>query len=111
MLRAAKAASLRARLRSKVRHRNTHRTMAIDSIQRGVARGMAAAVAFAMVAFAIAYFLQWPNVTNQASVALRLKLAALATMAPAAILLLCIARLAKHRFSTPQDIHGSALTD
>jgi len=38
-------------------------------------------------------------------------LAALTGTAPAAILLLCIARLAKHRFTTPVDIHGSARTE
>jgi len=85
--------------------------LAIDSTQKGVARGMAAAVAFAIGVFGIAYVLQWPNFSTQTSVALRLKLAALAGLAPAAVLFLCIARLAKHRFSTPQDIHGSALTD
>lgn len=38
-------------------------------------------------------------------------MAALTGTAPAAILLLCIARLAKHRFTTPVDIHGSARTE
>jgi hypothetical protein len=85
--------------------------MAIDSTQKGVARGMAFALAFAMGVFAIAYVLQWPNFSSQTSVALRLKLAALAALAPAAVLLVCIARLAKHRFFTPHDIHGGALTE
>lgn len=84
--------------------------MNIDSTQRGVARGMTLAVAVAIGMFAGAYLLQWPNFTGQASLVLRLKLAALAGLAPAAALFLCIARLAKHRFITPQDIHGSALT-
>ena len=83
--------------------------MTIDSTQKGVARGMATAVAFAIV-FAIAYVLQWPSF-SQVSVDSRLKLAALAALAPAAVLFVCIARLAKHRFTTPQDIHGSALTE
>jgi hypothetical protein len=85
--------------------------MAIDSTQKGVARGMASAIAFAIGVFAIAYVLQWPNFSSQPSVVVRLKLATLAALAPAAVLLLCIARLAKHRFWTPQDIHGSALTE
>jgi hypothetical protein len=85
--------------------------MAIDSTQKGVARGMASAVAFAIGVFAIAYVLQWPNFSSQPSVVVRLKLATLAALAPAAVLLLCIGRLAKHRFWTPQDIHGSALTE
>ena len=84
--------------------------MTIDSTQKGVARGMATAVAFAIGVFAIAYVLQWPSF-SQVSVDSRLKLAALAALAPAAVLFVCIARLAKHRFTTPQDIHGSALTE
>ena len=72
---------------------------------------MTLAVLVAIVAFAVAYIFQWPNFPSQTSVALRLKLAVLAALAPAAALLLCIARLARHRFFTPQDIHGSALTE
>lgn len=72
---------------------------------------MALAVAVAVGVFAVFYVLQWPQFTSQSSLMPRLKLAALAGLAPAAILLVCIARLAKHRFSTPQDIHGSALTE
>ena len=72
---------------------------------------MAFAVALAIGVFAVFYVLQWPHFTSQTSLALRLKLAALAGLAPAAILLVCIARLAKHRFATPDDIHGSALTE
>ena len=85
--------------------------MAIDSTQKGVVRGMASAVAIAIGVFAIAYVLQWPNFSSQTSVSLRLKLAALTALAPAAVLLLCIARLGNHRFLTPQDIHGSGLTE
>ena len=85
--------------------------MGFDSTQKGVARGMAAAVVFAVGVFAFAYVVQWPNFPGQTSVALRLKLAAWAALAPAAALFVCIARLAKHRFTTPQDIHGSALTE
>jgi hypothetical protein len=85
--------------------------MTIDRTQRGVARGMALAVAVAIGVFSIAYLLQWPNISGQASVIFRLKLGALAALGPAAVLLVCIGRLAKHRFSNPQDIHGSALTE
>jgi MAPEG family len=85
--------------------------MSIDSTQRGVARGMVLAIALAIGVFAVFYVLQWPHFTSEASLVPRLKLAALAGLAPAAILLLCIARLAKHRFATPDDMHGSALTE
>lgn len=85
--------------------------MPLDHIQSGVARGMAAAVAIAVGVSAIACVLQWPHLSDAASIASRLKLAALAALAPASALFVCIARLAKHRFSTPQDIQGSALTE
>src|SRR5688572_29572302 len=85
--------------------------MAIDSTQRGVARGMTWAVSLAVTVFVIAYVLQWPTFSSETSLVSRLKLAAFAGLAPAAILFLCIARLARHRFATPQDIHGSALTE
>jgi len=85
--------------------------MKIDNIQSGVARGMAAAIVIAICMFVIAYFLEWPYFPSQTTTAMRLKLAALAALAPASVLFFCIARLAKHRFSTPQDIQGSALTE
>ena len=72
---------------------------------------MGSAVLVATIVFAIAYAFQWPSFSSHTSVASRLKLAALAALAPTAVLFLCIARLAKHRFFTPQDIHGSALTE
>ena len=72
---------------------------------------MAWAIFLAIGVFAIAYVLQWPKFPSETSLVVRLKLATLAGLAPAAVLLLCIARLAKHRFTTPQDIHGSALTE
>ena len=37
-------------------------------------------------------------------------IAAWSILAPAATLMICVARLAKHRFFTPEDIDGSALT-
>ena len=72
---------------------------------------MAWAVALAAGVFAGAYLLQWPHFAGQSLLVMRLKVAALAGLAPTAVLFLCIARLAKHRFATPQDIHGSALTE
>jgi hypothetical protein len=85
--------------------------MALDRIQSGVAQGMAAAIAIAAGVSAIAYVLQWPQFSDAASIASRLQLAAVAALTPASALFVCIARLAKHRFSTPQDIQGSALTE
>src|SRR5438128_2262774 len=72
---------------------------------------MALAVALSIGMFAAFYVLQWPQFTSQPPIAQRLKLAALAGLAPAAILFISIARLAKHRFTTPQDIDGGGLTE
>ena len=85
--------------------------MDIDRTKRGVARGMALAVAIAIGVFAGAFLLQLPNLSGQTSLAPRLKLAALASLAPVSVLFLCIARMARHRFATPQDIHGGAITE
>jgi hypothetical protein len=84
--------------------------MALDNIQTGVARGMAAAVAIVVGIFLFAFLTGWPSVANAIELGSRLKLAALLALAPTTMLLICIARLAKHRFWTPQDIQGSALT-
>lgn len=81
----------------------------MDDTQRHVARGMALAMAVALSAFAIAWLAphDWPIAPDAT---LRLTLAASAGLGPALMLSVCIARLAKHRFFTPTDIHGSALT-
>ena len=83
--------------------------MAFNKTQIGVAGGMAVAVGIVAAAFALAYLAPWPNSAIHATLGLRLELAALAALAPIISLLFCIARLAKHRFATPQDIQASAL--
>lgn len=85
--------------------------MAFNKTQTGVAIGMGLAVGIAAIAFVLAYLAQWPNLANHADLEARLKLATLAAMAPTISLFFCVARLAKHRFATPQDIQGSALTE
>lgn len=71
---------------------------------------MAVAVGIVAAAFALAYLVPWPHSANHVTLGSRLELAALAALAPTISLLFCIARLAKHRFATPQDIQASALT-
>jgi hypothetical protein len=85
--------------------------MSLDQTQEGVARGMAIAVVVAIGVFASVYLLHWPDLSEHADITSRLKLTAFACLVPTTMLLLCIARLAKHRFSTPQDIGGSGLTN
>ena len=82
----------------------------MDKTQVGVVRGMGLAMlmAVATFAFSAAYFTRvWGVGTDLAS---RITLGAWSLVPPAFALFVCIARLAKHRFFTPEDIHGSGLT-
>ena len=82
----------------------------MDKTQIGVARGAVSALSTAIVVFALAVTVvsrAWnlgPDLTS------RIALASWAVLSPATTLLVCIARLASHRFFTPEDIHGSGLT-
>jgi hypothetical protein len=82
----------------------------MDKTQLGVARGMGLALLTAAAAFAFSatYVSRvWgvgPDLASRATVA------SWALVMPAFALFVCIARLAKHRFFTPEDIHGSGLT-
>ena len=83
----------------------------MDNTQYGVARGMALAVLTVIVAFVFSatYVARiWGVGSDLAS---RVALGSWALLSPASTLFVCIARLAKHRFFTPEDIHGSALTN
>lgn len=79
--------------------------------QRGVAIGMASAGLVALALLTLAAIFGGARIGPSASVEFRLELLAASLLAPAASLFICIARLAKHRFSTPEDINGSALTE
>lgn len=83
--------------------------MVMSSQQRGVAAGMAAAMATAVLVLgaALAYGGAEAGLDSEA---LRAKWLAGSVLAPVIMLAICIARLAKHRFFTPADIDGSALT-
>lgn len=65
----------------------------------------------ALIFLTLAAIFGGPRIAPSASLEFRLELLAASLMAPAASLFFCIARLAKHRFFTPEDINGSALTD
>ena len=83
----------------------------MDSEQRGVAIGMASAFLVALAILVLAAVFGGARIAPSASTEFRLELLAASLMAPAAALFICIARLAKHRFFTPEDINGSALTE
>jgi len=76
--------------------------------QRGVIKGMASGLSLAVAAIALSAYALYPL---GASLAERASLLALCLLPPAAMLVISIARLAKHRFFTPADIDGSALTE
>ena len=80
----------------------------MDKTQLGVVRGMSLAMLTAVAAFAFsATYLSRVWGSDLAS---RITIAAWSIVLPAFALLVCIARLAKHRFFTLEDIHGSGLT-
>ena len=82
----------------------------LDKTQLGVARGMGLALLTAAAAFAFsAMYVSrvWGVGSDLAS---RATVASWSLVLPALALFVCIARLAKHRFFTPADIHGSGLT-
>jgi hypothetical protein len=83
----------------------------LSSEQRGVAIGMASALLMAVAFLTLAAIFGGVRIAPSASVEFRLELLAASLMALAASLFICIARLAKHRFFTPEDINGSALTE
>jgi uncharacterized membrane protein YecN with MAPEG domain len=83
----------------------------LDNEQRGVLIGMASALLMAMAVLTLSAIFGGTRFTASASIEFRLELLAACLMAPATALFICIARLAKHRFFTPEDINGSALTE
>lgn len=76
--------------------------MHLDQKQRGVAFGMTAGlvISLAVIFFGSRLFIQL-EMSERVSVSLLL---------PVTALFVAVARLAKHRFATPADIDGSALT-
>ena len=81
----------------------------MDATQRGVARGIGCAALIMLLAYGLAAYLGRDGSLG-GMLDERLMLAALALLAPALELMICIGRLAKHRFFTPEDIHGSGVT-
>lgn len=77
--------------------------------QRGVAVGALTALAVTLAALTgAAYWLPFAQI--DATLPGRLRLFTLCGLAPALALAIAIARLARHRFFTPEDIDGSGLS-
>ena len=79
--------------------------------QTGVAKGMAAGVLISLIAvFGSVYF--FPTAVEEVDeLSLRVSSLGAAVLWPCIVLVISIGRLAKHRFFTPGDIDGSALTN
>ena len=71
---------------------------------------MVLAVLTIVAGFSLAYWGMASVTLDEDSLRGRLTLLATAVLLPGLTLMLCIGRLAKHRFFTPADIDGSALT-
>jgi hypothetical protein len=83
--------------------------MSFSNPQRSVALGMAAGLSITIAALGLTALLE-PFGALAGALPARLQLLALSALAPAVALAVCIARLAAHRFHTPEDLDGSGLT-
>ena len=79
--------------------------------QRGVAIGASSALLTSVLCIAWAAHDASGFFVEDVSLEFRLRLFAVSLMGPTATLLICIARLANHRFFSEDDIDGSALTE
>lgn len=79
--------------------------------QRGVAIGAISALLMSVLCIILAAHYASGFFDVDVSLEFRLRLFAVSLMGPTATLLICIARLANHRFFSEDDIDGSALTD
>ena len=84
---------------------------ALSSKQRGVAKGMVLAVLTTLAGFTLAHWGMPALTLIEDSLRGRLHLLATALLLPGLTLMFCVGRLANHRFFTPADIDGSALTE
>ncbi|MGL5291592.1 MAG: MAPEG family protein [Vibrionaceae bacterium] len=78
--------------------------------QRGVASGIVAAILLSISFFCLAVIFEPIAIPATATIRFRLHLTAICLLALSLPQFICIARLAKHRFFTPEDINGSGLT-
>lgn len=83
--------------------------MVLGRVQRSVARGMATGLGVTFLVLVLVPVM-WSRGVGHDSLEARFEWLSLALLLPAATLAFAIARLAGHRFFTPQDMDGSALT-
>ena len=82
----------------------------MDRTQKGVAIRVAIAALAGIFGLLLGATLTPHALGQTVTLHSRLSVAVVATLSPAITLFVCIARLANHRFFTPEDINGSALT-
>ena len=78
--------------------------------QHGVAKGMAAGLLISLIVVFGSVYLFPPAVEEVDELGLRVSSLGMAVLWPCLVLVMSIGRLAQHRFFTPEDIDGSALT-
>ncbi|HEX8602619.1 MAG TPA: MAPEG family protein [Pseudoduganella sp.] len=83
--------------------------VSLTAAQRGVVRGMAAGVVITIIVLGVGALIQ-PSGFLLDNPSGRMQVAAIASLAPTLALAVCIARLAAHRFKTPEDLDGGGLT-
>ena len=81
--------------------------MTLSKPQRGVALGAGAAAAITAICLTFAAL---HPASDSLTLEARLHFFALGGLGPALALMICIGRLANHRFRTPEDLDGSGLT-
>lgn len=82
----------------------------MDTAQKGVARNAGCAAITLVVVYSLVAYCGKNYFPEPAPLELRLQLLAWSLLLPISMLVVCVGRLANHRFDTPEDIHGSGLT-
>lgn len=82
----------------------------MDAAQKGVARNAGCAAATMLLVYSLTAYFGKGYLPEPTPLELRLQLLAWSLLAPVSMLVVCVGRLANHRFDTPEDIHGSGLT-
>ena len=82
----------------------------MDTAQKGVARNAGCAALTMVLVYSLVAYWGKNSLPEQAPLDLRLTLLAWSLLLPVSMLVVCVGRLANHRFDTPEDIHGSGLT-
>jgi uncharacterized membrane protein YecN with MAPEG domain len=84
--------------------------LSLTKKQQGVLRGMLIGLSISIAVVAVGVFLNPLGFHETLDAGERAKVASAALILPGFFLIISVGRLAKHRFTTPEDIDGSGLT-